>query len=285
MKSIGYSKFFNLSENPFGETPDPDFYFGSVQHNQALSELSQALNQGKCFSILTGEVGTGKTLLSRILLTSVSEESNTALILYPKFTEKELLETICEEFEVPEMSGEPTLKEYVDHLNAYLLKSAEEGKRSVLIIDEAQAMGAEALETIRLLTNLETKREKLLQIILVAQPELLGMLEREELRQLTQRVGVHAVLDGIRGVELEKYIRSRLEQAGAGNFVRFEPKAVKVIEELSGGIPRRINQICEELLTVAERKKIRLISKSFVIETFQIQPRGLFEKVFRGRAT
>jgi len=279
MKSFqGYSKFFNLSENPFGETPDPDFYYASIQHGQALSDLNQALNQGKCFSILTGEVGTGKTLLSRILLTAVSEEANTALILYPKFTEKELLATICDEFEVPGIEGDPTVKEYVDHLNRYLIKSAEEGKRSILIIDEAQVMSVEALESIRLLTNLETKREKLLQILLVAQPELLVTLEREDLRQLTQRVGVHAVLDGIRGEELEKYIRSRLEQAGAGNFVRFDLKAIRVIEELSGGIPRRINQICEQLLTEAEAKKIRLISKALVTEVFGLEKSGFFKK-------
>ncbi len=278
-----YSKFFNLSENPFGETPDPDFYFASIQHNKALSDLIQALNQGKCFSILTGEVGMGKTLLTRILLTTISEVANTALILYPKFTEKELLATICDEFEVPGIEGELTLKEYVDHLNGYLLKSAEEGKRSILIIDEAQLMSVEALESIRLLTNLETKREKLLQILLVAQPELLSMLEREDLRQLTQRVSVHTVLDGLRGIELERYIRSRLEQAGAGNFVRFEPRAVKVIEELSGGIPRRVNQICEELLGTAELKRVRLISKAFVKETFGLENEGIIGRIFRNR--
>lgn len=284
MKSLqGYSKFYNLSENPFGETPDPDFYFASVQHDRALTELSQALNQGKSFSVLTGEVGTGKTLLTRLLLTTISEEANTALILYPKFTEKELLETICDEFEVPGIYGEPTLNEYIEHLNRYLLKSQEEGKRSILIIDEAQVMTVDALKSIRVLMNLESDQGRLLQILLVAQPELLGLVERDSLRELTQQLGVHAVLDGIKGVELESYIQSRLEWAGAGNYVRFEPKAVKVIEELSGGIPRRVNQICEELLRAAEQKRIRQINKAFVLEVYQMSKPSIFRKLFRGR--
>lgn len=278
-----YSKFFNLSENPFGETPDPDFYFSSVQHGKSLASLSAGLKQGKGFSVLTGEVGTGKTLVSRILLSAFIGKTNTALILYPKFTEIELLQSICEEFEIPALEGNQTAKAYVDHLNRYLLASAENGRQSILIIDEAQALSVEALETIRLLTNLETKTQKLLQIVLVGQPELLATLDREDLRQLKQRVSVHATLNGMSAIEIEKYIRSRIEQGGTGNFVRFDVKAVKVIEELSGGIPRRINQICERLLTTAEDRKIRLITKEFACEVFGIKEQSFFSKLIKSR--
>ena len=144
-------------------------------------------------------------------------------------------------------------------------------------------MSVEALETIRLLTNLETKTQKLLQIVLVGQPELLATLEREDLRQLKQRVSVHATLNGMSAIEIEKYIRSRIEQGGTGNFVRFDVKAVKVIEELSGGIPRRINQICERLLTTAEDRKIRLITKEFACEVFGIKEQSFFSKLIKSR--
>jgi len=278
-----YSKFFNLSENPFGETPDPDFYFASIQHGKALASLIAALKQGKGFSILTGEVGTGKTLLSRMLLAAFEQQANTALILYPKFSEIELLHSICEEFEIPQLEGNQTAKAYVDHLNRYLLVALENGKQSILIIDESQALSTEALETIRLLTNLETKSKKLLQIVLVGQPELLNTLEREDLRQLKQRIGMHAVLSGLSAIEIEKYIRSRIEQGGTGNFVRFDIKAVKVIEELSGGIPRRINQICERLLNTAEERKIRLISKEFACEVLGIKEQSFFSKFMKNK--
>ena len=278
-----YSKFFNLSENPFGETPDPDFYFASIQHGKALASLIAALKQGKGFSILTGEVGTGKTLLSRMLLAAFEQQANTALILYPKFSEIELLHSICEEFEIPQLEGNQTAKAYVDHLNRYLLAALENGKQSILIIDESQALSTEALETIRLLTNLETKSKKLLQIVLVGQPELLNTLEREDLRQLKQRIGVHALLSGLSAIEIEKYIRSRIEQGGTGNFVRFDIKAVKAIEELSGGIPRRINQICERLLNTAEERKIRLISKEFACEVLGIKEQSFFSKFMKNK--
>jgi general secretion pathway protein A len=278
-----YSKFFNLSENPFGETPDPDFYFASLQHGKALSSLSTGLKQGKGFSVLTGEVGTGKTLISRILLSSFIGQTNTALILYPKFSEIELLQSICEEFEIPALDGPQTAKAYVDHLNRYLLAAAENGRQSILIIDEAQALSPEALETIRLLTNLETKTQKLLQIVLVGQPELLQTLNREDLRQLKQRVSVHATLNGLSDIEIEKYIRNRLEQGGTGNFIRFDSKAVKAIEELSNGIPRRINQICERILNTAEDRKIRLITKEFVCEVFGIKEQSFLSRFMRNR--
>ncbi|NDF14734.1 AAA family ATPase [bacterium] len=285
MKSY-YSRFFNLEKNPFGETPDPDFYFGSAQHNHALRELHAAILQGKGFSLLTGEVGTGKTLLARMLLTLVSPDANTAMILFPRFREMELIQAICEEFEIPAPQIPiRTPKGYVDHLNHFLLKSFEQGgRRSVLVIDEAQAMSVEALETIRLLTNLETKTQKLLQIILVGQPELNETLDRVDLRQLKQRVGTHATLRPFDVSECERYIKGRIEQVVNGNFIKFDISAIKAIHELSAGIPRRINHICEQVIMEAQERRVRLIDSHQVREALGIKSRNLFSFLQRGRS-
>jgi general secretion pathway protein A len=277
-----FSKFFNLEINPFGETPDPDFYFASARHNQAIRELDQALRQGKGFSLLTGEVGTGKTLLARMVLGLHAPIANTALILFPKFNELELLQAICEEFEIPSPKESiHTAKAYVDHLNRFLIASLESGKPSILVIDEAQALNREALETIRLLTNLETQTRKLLQIILVGQPELNGLLDRPDLRQLKQRIGVHSQLHALDRNETERYIKSRIEQVVKGSFIKFDPSSVKAIHELSNGIPRRINQICERVLGFSESKRIRLVDSSVVRESLGLKAKSIFS-IFQG---
>jgi general secretion pathway protein A len=278
-----YSKFFNLEVNPFGETPDPDFYYASAQHNHAIRELDAALKQGKGFSLLTGEVGTGKTLLARMVLGLNAPSANTALILFPKFNELELLQAICEEFEIPAPEAAlHTSKAYVDHLNQFLIQSLEKGRPSILVIDEAQALNREALETIRLLTNLETKTRKLLQIILVGQPELNEVLDRPDLRQLKQRIGVHARLHPLDRGETERYLKSRIEQVVKGNFIKFDSSAVKAIHELSGGIPRRINQICERILGYSETRRVRLVDSSLVRDALGIKPKSFLSIFQRG---
>jgi general secretion pathway protein A len=278
-----YSKFFNLEVNPFGETPDPDFYYASAQHNLAIRELDAALKQGKGFSLLTGEVGTGKTLLARMVLGLNAPSANTALILFPKFNEFELLQAICEEFEIPApKEAIHTSKAYVDHLNQFLIQSLEMGRPSILVIDEAQSLSREALETIRLLTNLETRTRKLLQIILVGQPELNEVLDRPDLRQLKQRIGVHARLHPLDRSETERYIKSRIEQVVKGNFIKFDSSAVKAIHELSCGIPRRINQICERILGYSETRRVRLVDSSLVRDALGIKSKSFFSIFQRG---
>ncbi|MBU6152769.1 MAG: AAA family ATPase [Bdellovibrionales bacterium] len=280
-----YSKFFNLEINPFGETPDPDFYFGSAQHNLAIRELDLALKHGKGFSLLTGEVGTGKTLLARMILGLHAPVANTALILFPKFNELELLQAICEEFEIPAPNESiHTAKAYVDHLNRFLIASLESGRPSILVIDEAQALNREALETIRLLTNLETRTRKLLQIILVGQPELNEILDRPDLRQLKQRIGAHAQLHALDRNETERYIKSRIEQVVKGSFIKFDPSSIRAIHELSAGTPRRINQICERVLAFSEMRRIRLVEASVVRESLGIKSKSIFS-IFQGGAS
>jgi len=278
-----YSKFFNFEMNPFGETPDPDFYYASAQHNHAIRDLDSALKQGKGFSLLTGEVGTGKTLLARMVLALHAPYSNTALILFPKFNELELLQAICDEFEIPS-PAEPlqTAKGYVDHLNRFLISSLEAGRASILVIDEAQALSREALETIRLLTNLETKTRKLLQIVLVGQPELNELLDRPDLRQLKQRIGTHAKLTGLDRVETERYVKSRIEQVVKGNFIKFDSSSVRVIHELSGGIPRRINQVCEQVIWVAESRRVRLVDATLAKDALGIKSKSIFSIFHKG---
>jgi general secretion pathway protein A len=280
-----YNKFFNLEKDPFGETPDPDFFCAIPQHNRAIRELSHAIQGGKGFSLLTGEVGTGKTLIARMVLTSIGTEANTALILFPRFSERELLQAICEEFEVPSPEARFfSSKAWVDHLNQFLLKSDGEGRRSVLVIDEAQALSVESLEMIRLLTNLETRNRKLLQIVLVGQPELCEVLDRNDLRQLKQRVGTHVTLDSLDLDETESYIKGRIEKTVNGNFIKFEGSAIQVIHDLSNGMPRRINQLCGQIIAFAAEARVRRVDGKLVKAALGIRPSGILSWFQRGRA-
>ncbi|MCL1120700.1 AAA family ATPase [Shewanella seohaensis] len=241
-----YKAFYGLSDNPFSIAPNPHYLFLSDRHREALAHLTYGLGETGGFVLLTGEVGTGKTTVSRCLLGQLPDNTDTAFILNPSLTELELLATLCDELKIS-YGENPTLKQLTDHLSRFLLANHEKGRNTVLIIDEAQHLRAEVLEQLRLLTNLETDTKKLLQVILIGQPELQLLLKRQELRQLAQRITARYHLLPLNEDEIALYVLHRLQVAG-----RFEPlftrKAIKVLHKYSGGIPRLINLLCERAL-------------------------------------
>ncbi len=243
-----YTSFFGLNEKPFAITPDPRYLFLSERHAEALAHLLYGINEAGGFIQLTGEVGTGKTTVVRSLLGQMPQNADVALILNPRITPAEFLLTICEELRlsVPDRDR-GSVKEVVDILNRRLLAAHAEGRRVIVIVDEAQNLSAEVLEQVRLLTNLETATQKLLQIILIGQPELREVLHRVELRQLAQRITGRYHLDPLRREETGGYVRHRLRVAGATSDI-FTAGALAEIHRLAGGIPRVINVICDRAL-------------------------------------
>ncbi|OUS52461.1 AAA family ATPase [Shewanella sp. SACH] len=241
-----YKAFYGLSDNPFSIAPNPHYLFLSDRHREALAHLTYGLGETGGFVLLTGEVGTGKTTVSRCLLGQLPDNTDTAFILNPSLTELELLAMLCDELKIS-YGDNPTLKQLTDHLSRFLLDNHSKGRNTVLIIDEAQHLRPEVLEQLRLLTNLETDTKKLLQVILIGQPELQLLLKRQELRQLAQRITARYHLLPLNEDEIALYVLHRLQVAG-----RFEPlftrKAVKVLQKYSGGIPRLINLLCERSL-------------------------------------
>jgi general secretion pathway protein A len=246
-----YLAFFGLNEKPFAITPDPRYLYLSERHAEALAHLLYGINEAGGFVQLTGEVGTGKTTVVRSLLAQAPRNAEIALILNPRMTAPEFLLTICEELGI----GVPdhatgSLKDLVDILSHYLLRAHGHGKRIVLVVDEAQNLAPEVLEQVRLLTNLETNTQKLLQIILIGQPELREILARTELRQLAQRITGRYHLCPLLRPETAAYVRHRLRVAGATNDI-FAPHALAEVHRLSGGVPRVINVICDRALLAA----------------------------------
>jgi general secretion pathway protein A len=244
-----YLEFYGLREAPFAITPDPRFVFLSERHRDALAHLVYGIGQGGSggFVQLTGEVGTGKTTLSRLLLGQLPERTRVALVLNPRQSPVELLESIADELRLDIEGARGSAKALVDRLNHYLLDAYAQGLRVVLIVDEAQQLSVEALEQIRLLTNLETPTQKLLQIILLGQPELRALLDRTELRQLAQRVTARYHLMPLDEDETEAYLRHRLAVAGATRHP-FTRLAMRSLHRRSGGVPRLINVIAERAL-------------------------------------
>jgi general secretion pathway protein A len=242
-----YLKHFNLTERPFSITPDPRFLYMSDRHREALAHLLYGLGEGGGFVQLTGEVGTGKTTICRCLLEQVPGNVDVALVLNPKVTAVELIATVCDELGVAYPPETHSIKILTDVLNRHLLEAHARGRYTVLIIDEAQNLSLEALEQVRLLTNLETPTRKLLQIILIGQPELRELLAREEMRQLSQRVTARYHLEPIAQEDIGSYIQHRLQICGISHIV-FNKRAVDLIRRLSGGIPRLINVLCDRAL-------------------------------------
>jgi general secretion pathway protein A len=242
-----YQSYFGLTEAPFSIAPDPRYLYMSQRHQEALAHLLYGVNAGGGFVLLTGEVGAGKTTVCRCLLEQIPESCDVAYIFNPKLTVAELLSTICLEFGITYPPGNTSIKVFVDCINAYLLDANARGRHTVLIIDEAQNLSADVLEEMRLLTNLETSQRKLLQIILLGQPELAAMLERPELRQLAQRVVARYHLGPLTRPEVAAYVRHRLDMSGAQRPL-FPAALMGRLYRLSGGVPRVINVLCDRAL-------------------------------------
>ncbi len=258
-----YTAHFGLAEPPFSLTPNPRYLYMSERHREGLAHLLYGIRQSGGFVQLTGEVGTGKTTLCRCLLEQLPAEVDVALVLNPRLTVVEFLATLCDELHIVYPAEPASVKVLVDALHAYLLDAHARGRRTVLIIDEAQNLSAEVLEQIRLLTNLETVAEKLLQIILIGQPELTRLLAGRQLRQLAQRVTAryHLLPFSIR--DTVAYIRHRLRVAGSGSEL-FTWAAMRRVHRLSGGIPRLINVICDRALLGAYAHDLRRVDGAMV---------------------
>ncbi|MGD2084214.1 MAG: AAA family ATPase, partial [Chromatiales bacterium] len=241
-----YESHFGLSERPFSIAPDPRYVYLSQAHEDALAHLLYGVGEGGGFVQLTGEVGTGKTTLIRSLVDQLPANVDLALIFNPRLSPRELVATVCDELHIPYPEG-ASLKDLIDRLNERLLASFAAGRRIVLIIDEAQALDPDVLEQVRLLTNLETTREKLLQIVLVGQPELRDALARPELRQLAQRITARYHLEPLSIEDTRNYVLHRLNVAGAKRPLFSDP-AIREIQRSSGGVPRLTNVIADRSL-------------------------------------
>lgn len=257
-----YSRYFNLREEPFSMTPDPRFLFLSQQHEAAIESLLYGIRQRKGFMTITGEVGTGKTTICRELVNRLDDDVAIAVILNPLLSTFGLIKAINVDFDNPERGT--TVEEQLDSLHQFLVLRAHEGRNAVVLIDESQNLSVDALEMIRLLSNLETDSQKLLQIILVGQPELETTLQSHRLRPLNQRISIRHRLDKLNLDETRKYIMHRMLCAGGDGQVNFENKAIQRLHACSGGFPRLINILCDRSLLEAYARRVRTVNKSVV---------------------
>lgn len=256
-----YIEHFRLRKAPFSIAPDPRFLFMSERHREALAHLLYGVGGGGGFVLLTGEIGAGKTTVCRCFLEQIPKSCCVAYIFNPKLTVIELLQTICQEFAVTVPAAEVgSVKAHVDALNGFLLDVHAGGRSAVLIIDEAQSLAPDVLEQLRLLTNLETVERKLLQIILIGQPELRDMLARPELEQVAQRVIARYHLGALSEQETREYVKHRLVVAG-GDASPFEREALTRLHALTGGVPRRINLLADRALLGAYAQGLRQVDR------------------------
>ncbi len=265
-----YLNYYGLTDNPFSIAPNPDYLFMSTRHKQALAHLTFGLNESGGFVMLTGEVGTGKTTVSRKLMQDLGDDTQMAVILNPTLSALELLATVCDELGIKYSSNNASLKVFTDLILAKLAHNHEDGINTVLLIDEAQHLLPEVLEQLRLLTNLETNREKLLKVVLIGQPELQQLLRRNELRQLAQRVTARYHLLPLSQQEVTQYIEHRWSVAG-GMTSCFTNSAVAELFYISGGIPRVINLLCDRALSLGYSLQRPFIDHQIIVSSsFQV---------------
>ena len=262
-----YGPWFGLQREPFSIAPDPRALFMSERHREALAHLLYGVQGGGGFVLLTGEIGAGKTTVSRCFLEQVPPQCQVAYVFNPRQTVDELLASVCQEFGLksgPEAPPGRSVKVQVDALNTFLLASHAQGRSSVLIIDEAQALSADVLEQLRLLTNLETHERKLLQIVLIGQPELRTMVARPGLEQLAQRIIARYHLGPLSAPDTARYVQHRLSVAGLVGPSPFDAAALKRVYQRSGGVPRRINLLCDRALLGAYAMGRRVVDAAIV---------------------
>jgi general secretion pathway protein A len=262
-----YRKFYGLTRNPFEISPDPYFFYPTPRHNEALANLNYGVQRRKGFVVVTGEVGTGKTLLVRCLLDALNRNQvSFAYVFNPRLSVPDFLRYVLTDLRLP-MTGR-TKSEMLAHLNNYLIARFRRGSTAALIVDEAHLLSWELLEEIRLLTNLETSQQKLLQIVLVGQPELDQKLDSSHLRQLKQRIGLRCRLEPLSVDELRGYIRRRLELAGANSHgaTIFSDEAIATVHRYSRGIPRLINTLCENALVSGYARQSKQIAPEVIQE-------------------
>jgi general secretion pathway protein A len=243
-----YLDYFGLKEKPFTISPDPRYLYMSEYHREALAHLLYGISSDGCLILLTGDVGTGKTTVCRSLLALLPDNTETAIIVNPKLSVQELLETICEELGIPYSTNSASIKSYIDGINNYLLQSHAQGKTTALIIDEAQNLDMDVLEQLRLLTNLETDTAKLLKIVLIGQPELQDKLRDPKVAQIDQRITSRYHLAPLSRSDVFRFIQHRLVVAGGGRMKFFSDKALEQAYLISKGIPRIINILCDRAL-------------------------------------
>lgn len=259
-----YKTFYGFTLMPFNVTPDTRFFFPSARHSEALASLIYAVTERKGFALLTGEIGSGKTTVARALLSHLDPDTKVALVLNTHLTSKQLLEVICQEFELPTARRDRI--ELMGQINDYLIQQLAQNRNVVLLIDEAQNLTPRTLEEIRMISNLETEREKLVQIILMGQPELRQKINAPDLEQLRQRITIRFHLSGLSREESEAYIAHRLRIAGNEHGVRFSRGALRQVVRVSRGIPRLLNIVCDHALLIGYVRQTRRISEEIIRE-------------------